>query len=113
MCQIVCFFAEYTFLNYLSKNQLLFNDLFGCPINESTIVSATEQCYRLIDYTEEIIRSRTIEQRVVHADETGLRVKGKLQWLHTAKSNLYTYLFVHLNRGEKALCLQQINPWQI
>ena len=40
---------------------------------------------------------------VVHADETGLRIEGKLQWLHTATTNFFTYLFVHKNRGKEAL----------
>ena len=36
---------------------------------------------------------------MAHADETGIRVKGKLHWLHTATSLLYNYLFVHEKRG--------------
>jgi transposase len=85
------------------KIQLLFGDLFGYPINESTVFSATQQCYKKLTETERIIKSKVIEQNVVHADETGLRVAGKLHWLHTATTTLYTYLFVHENRGEKAL----------
>lgn len=85
------------------KIQLLFGDLYGYPINESTVFSASQQCYKELAETEEIIKSKTIEQNVVHADETGLRVAGKLHWLHTATTLLYTYFFVHENRGEKAL----------
>lgn len=85
------------------KIQLLFGDLFGFPINESTVFSATQQCYKELTETEKIIKSKVLEQNVVHADETGLRVAGKLHWLHTATTLPYTYLFVHENRGEKAL----------
>jgi len=38
---------------------------------------------------------------VVHADETGLRIEGKLQWLHTATTTLFTYLFVHKTGAKK------------
>ena len=58
------------------KIQGLFNDLFGYPI---------------------------VGQKVTHADETGVHIAGKLQWLHTATSPLYTYLFVHEKRGTGAI----------
>jgi transposase len=85
------------------KIQLLFGDLFGCPINESSVYSASMQCYEKLEQSEKAIRSKVTGQDVVHADETGVRVAGKLHWLHTATSLLYTYLFVHQNRGAKAL----------
>lgn len=85
------------------KIQLLFGDLFGCPINESTVYTASCQCYDKLWESEKIIRARITGQDVVHADETGVRVAGRLHWLHTATSQLYTYLFVHGNRGSKAL----------
>lgn len=85
------------------KIQLLFSDLFGYPINESTIYSAGEQCYKNLDESENIIKSKISESQVVHADESGLRVNGKLHWLHIATTLLYTYLFIHEKRGAGAL----------
>jgi len=85
------------------KIQQLFNDLFGYPINESTIFSASQSCYNSLEQTEQIIKTKVSSNDVVHADETGLRIEGKLQWLHTATTRTYTYIFVHQNRGIKAL----------
>ena len=85
------------------KIQLLFGDLFGYPINESTICSAGEKCYEKLEESENIIKSKIVCNNVVHADETGLRTAGKLHWLHTATTLLYTYLFVHEKRGEVAI----------
>ena len=100
------------------KIQLLFSDLFGYGINESTVYSATEQCYQALAQSEAIIKSRVTEQVVAHADETGLRVLGKLHWLHTATTSLYTYLFVHDKRGTEALTsdksiLSKISGWLV
>jgi len=100
------------------KIQLLFGDLFDYSINESTVYSASHQCYKKLEKTEEIIKSKISENNVVHADETGLRVKGKLHWLHTASSLLFTYLFVHEKRGGKALTseksiLDKITNWLV
>ena len=85
------------------KIQLLFGDLFGYSINESTVYSASQQCYKKLKKTEEIIKSKVAENNVVHADETGVRVAGRLHWLHTATTLLHTYLFVHEKRGALAL----------
>jgi len=85
------------------KIQLLFSDLFGYPINESTISSADEKCYEKLEESENIIKSKIIGNNVVHADETGLRTAEKLHWLHTATTLLYTYLFVHEKRGSGAI----------
>ena len=100
------------------KIQSLFSDLFGYAINESTVYSAGRQCYQKLEETEETIKSKIAEGDVAHADETGLRVAGKLHWLHTATSLLYTYLFVHEKRGALALTseksiLDRIKGWLI
>jgi transposase len=85
------------------KIQGLFNDLFGYPINESTVSQAGKRCYENLEESEQIIKSKIVGQKVAHADETGIRIAGKLQWLHTATSLLYTYLFVHEKRGTGAI----------
>jgi len=85
------------------KIQLLFSDLFGYPINESTISTAGEICYEKLEESERIIKSKIVAENVVHADETGLRTAGKLHWLHTATTRLFTYLFVHEKRGSGAI----------
>lgn len=100
------------------KIQLLFGDLFGYSINESTVYSASRQCYKSLEDTEEIIKLKVAQDNVAHADETGLRVLGKLHWLHTATTLLYTYLFVHEKRGGEALrsnksILNKISGWLV
>ncbi len=67
---------------------------------------------------EEVIKSGVVGSDVAHADETGLRVVGKLHRLHTASSLLYTYLFVHEKRGRLALdseksVLNRISGWLV
>ena len=85
------------------KIQLLFGDLFGYTINESTVYTASQQCYEKLEESEEIIKSKVGSSNVTHADETGLRVAGKLQWLHTVTTLPFTYLFIHSKRGAEAM----------
>lgn len=85
------------------KVRALFDDMFGYAINESTIYSAARQSYEKLGPSEEIIKSKVIESDVANVDESGIRISGKLAWLHTATTLLHTYLFVHQKRGMEAL----------
>jgi transposase len=81
----------------------LFTDLYGYELNSETVENALEQGYELTAPLEATIVQALKKSKVVHFDETGLRVAGKLQWLHTAGNALYTHLFVHAKRGKKTL----------
>lgn len=89
------------------KIQILFSDLFGYAINESTVYSASRQCCKQLKEPMEIIKSKIIEAMTAHVDETGIRVEEMLRWLHVATTEMYTYLFVHEKRGSLALQSEQ------
>jgi transposase len=85
------------------KIEQLLGDLYNCSFNESTAISANLTCFDSLASSEEIIKTQILASHTVHFDETGMRVAGKLHWFHTASTSLFTYLFVHTNRGKKAL----------
>lgn len=87
----------------VKKIQVLFTDLFGYAINSGTIVNAAQKCFDRLGPSEEVIKKSLFQSLVNHFDETGLRVQGSLYWLHTCCNGLFTYLFVHVHRGTKAL----------
>lgn len=87
----------------LKKIQTLFADLYGYAINQSTIIQATQKCFDQLEESQKVIKQSLLNSLVVHFDETGLRVAGKLHWLHACCNKSFTYLFVHANRGLKAL----------
>lgn len=100
-----------TFASLLNQQYLLplnqvssiFHDLYGQPINESTIINSNRQLYALLEQPEQLIKSALIKSKVVHFDETGARTVGKLNWLHSASNEDYTYYFHHAKRGYPAL----------
>ncbi len=89
------------------KIEQLLSDLYDCSFNQSTAVSANFTCFQALSPVESIIKDKILHSESVHFDETGMRVAGKLHWFHTASTRLFTYLFVHPNRGKKALDSEQ------
>src|SRR3954464_10458055 len=56
------------------------------------------------------VRAALTEAELVHADETGLRVAGRLHWLHVASSTRFTALFCHRRRGKEAIDAAGVLP---
>jgi transposase len=87
----------------LNKIELLFDDLFGVPINGATIQTSNSILHERLAPTELIIKKRALSSAVLNADETGVRINKKLHWLHTLSTPLLTYLFAHTKRGSEAI----------
>jgi transposase len=85
------------------KISVLFSDLFGYRINTSTLLKANLMVYEGLSESESVIKERLKQAPVAHFDETGMRVEGKLHWLHTCSNEHYSYLFVDSHRGKQAL----------
>ena len=78
-------------------------DVVGHAYNPATLSRVEATLSAQLVPIETQIKARLQTAHVCHFDETGLRVAGKLHWLHVACTALYTYLFVHPSRGQKAL----------
>ena len=81
----------------------LFAALTGYELNQNTIVSAVNRMAEDLEQDTECIKQKILATPVAHADETGVRIGGKLHWEHDLVTELYTYFFVHEKRGRKAL----------
>ena len=91
----------------LEKTSRLLADLYGSGFNQQTILAVNGECSEKLEVSEEQIREELLESQTVHFDETGLRIEGRLNWLHVASNNWWTSLFVHQKRGNEALSSEQ------
>ena len=94
----------------LQRTCALFRDFYGHAPSEAIILGAIEQVYEQVQPTLAAIYAQLVEAQVLHNDETGMRVGGKLQWLHVSSTEQLTYYAVHPKRGQKAMRVIGILP---
>jgi len=96
---------------YLNNYQLLplartcevFDDFYGHSPSEAFILDANEILVEQTEATLERIKQALIDAGVAHFDESGVRVEGKLHWLHVNSTDKLTYYAVHRKRGQEGM----------
>lgn len=74
-------------------------ELFGTPVCEGTVTSMTRRAADGLDEFLEQVADRIAAAEVAGFDETGLRVAGRLHWVHCARTDKYTLITCHPKRG--------------
>src|SRR3954454_11514184 len=70
----------------------LLAEVFGTPMSVGTVAAWTARAAAGLAPFTAAVRTGLAEAELVHADETGLRVAGRLHWLHVATSTRFTAL---------------------
>src|SRR3954469_19570156 len=88
----------------------LLAELFGTPMATGTVAAWTSRAAAGLAPFTAAARAALGEAELVHLDETGLRVAGRLHWLHVATSVRFTALFCHRKRGKEAIDAAGVLP---
>jgi transposase len=81
----------------------IFADLVQHRVSEATVLKASEQLETGIAASTAAVKEMLCDAEVLHVDESGLRVTGKLHWLHVASTEHLTSYEVHAKRGQEAM----------
>jgi transposase len=74
-------------------------ELFSTPLSGGTVAAAARRAAAGLGEFLDLVRNRLVDAEVVGFDETGLRVAGKLHWVHCARTDKYTLVTCHPKRG--------------
>jgi transposase len=102
---------------YLSQFQLLpmartceaLGDLCQCALSEATLVNWIAKAAKHLEPTIQWLKALLIASTFQHADETGIRIKGILHWVHVNATLWLTLYSWHRKRGQEAL--ESIGIW--
>jgi len=87
----------------MARIRQLAHDLYGQSISEDTINRFRTPCYEHLGEFEEQLKKRLLESPVLHADETGIGIEKKTEWLHVLSNEKFTYLWASDHRGGQAI----------
>lgn len=88
----------------VSRTAAALKDLFGAPVASGTVAGWVKRtALGIIDKVLPVIAGRIADAPVANFDETGMRVAGRLAWLHSASTPTDVLLAVHAKRGTKAM----------
>jgi transposase len=98
----VLYLQQYQLLPYARTAEAM-QDLFGCRLSAGTVTNIVRECSEALVETELKIKKRLRRSHVIHADETGLRVEGKLAYVHVASTPHLTHYGADARRGKSAI----------
>ncbi len=87
----------------VERTAQIFEDLLHHRIAEGTLIKAGQELAMEIEPATTAVKKQLRQAAVLYTDESGMRVKGTLHWLHVAATDHLTDYTVHAQRGQTAM----------
>lgn len=94
----------------VERTAQIFEDLVEHRVSEATILKAGEELSGHVEPAEQAVKEQLRQAELINTDESGMRVKGKLHWLHVASNEKLTDYQIHAKRGQEAMDEAAILP---
>ena len=97
-----CYLNNYQLIPWARTCEML-GDFYGHTPAEALVLEANAAMVEQTEPSRTVTKQKLVAASVAHFDESGLRVEGKLNWLHVASINSLTHYAVHPKRGQEAM----------
>lgn len=99
---LVVYLTQYQLVP-LNRTAQLINDIYGVRLSEGAMVNIQyDMIGHLVPFME-TAKHMLINSYVAHFDETGMRVKGELWWMHVASRRILTLYEIARQRGREGI----------
>jgi transposase len=98
----ICYLSAYQHLPAKRLAEAM-GALFALPVSTGTVLSVLERAHDGLEDFETQVKEHLAAAPVAHADESGVRVAGRLHWLHVMCTHLVTFYGIHAQRGRDAM----------
>jgi transposase len=99
---VAVYLNQYQLIPYARTEEML-ESLYGVSLCEGSLYNFNLQTYHALEETEAELKLAIGQKPVVHSDESGVRVGGKLNWVHAASTDELTHYQHHEKRGQLAM----------
>src|SRR5437588_7326864 len=106
---IATYLVEGQSVPYARASQLL-RELLGVQLSAGSIASFVTSCHQQLTEVESSLKAALVKTKVIHQDETGLRVGQAGWWVHVCSTQRLTHYAAHPSRGRIALDAIGIAP---
>ena len=94
----------------LKRTAEMVKHLYGIDISQGTIVNIMNEAYVNLLPVESRLKDEIIRSDIVYFDESGMKVRARLYWIHSASTKECTVYLVHPKRGKDAMDEMGILP---
>ncbi len=99
---LAAYLNQYQFMPF-ERLQEFFEDVIGTSISDGVLTGSNELLFGQLEETEEQIKQALQDSNVLHNDETGMRCKSKLQWVHSSSTQQHTHYSIQEKRGKEGI----------
>jgi transposase len=96
------YLQNYQMIPYGRCVELIY-DLTGHKLSAGSLANFQVKMHSHLADFEKYVKQHLLQSPVLHADETGIRINGKLNWMHVASTDLISFFGYHPKRGKEAI----------
>ena len=94
----------------LKRVQQLLKSILDETLSEATLLKYIIKTYKALETWETKAIRQLLASKVMHVDETSMRVDSKNHWVHVCSSGTVTVKKLHVKRGQEAMNDHDIIP---